>query len=88
MLAEIGADIAQNTLYMSDNLSPQGRVEYPQLLHDAGRKGNDATLAAQIASRLNSHEKPRKLPSGAFSKAPIMRSNAHLMLAEGQFNTF
>ena len=29
-----------------------------------------------------------KLKSGEFSKAPVMRSNAHEMLAEGEFNRF
>lgn len=65
-----------------------GRREYPQLLRDAAKNGNDDSLAAQLAVRLNSHEKPRHLPSGGLSKPPVMRSNAHTMLAEGQFNTF
>lgn len=46
------------------------------------------SLAASILRRLNSHEKPRKLKSGGFSKPPIMRKNAHQMLAEGEFNRF
>jgi len=88
MLAEIERDIAGNTLYLSDNLSEQGRLDYPQLLRDAARGGSDASLAAALRSRLNSHEKPRKLKSGDFSKPPVMRSNAHEMLAEGEFNRF
>lgn len=46
------------------------------------------TLASEIRGRLNSHEKPRRLKSGELSKPPIMRSNAHEMLAEGEFNRF
>lgn len=88
MLAEIERDIAGNTLYLSDNLNQQGRADYPGLIRDAARSGNDVTLAAAIQGRLNSHEKPRKLKSGEFSKAPVMRSNAHEMLAEGEFNRF
>jgi hypothetical protein len=37
---------------------------------------------------LNAYEKPRKLKSGGFSKPPVMRVNAHEMLAEGEFNRF
>lgn len=88
MLAEIERDIAENTLYLSDNLSPQGQADYPDLLRDAARGGSDVTLGAAIRSRLNSHEKPRRLKSGELSKPPVMRSNAHEMLAEGEFNRF
>lgn len=88
MLAEIESDIAANRLYLSDNLSQTGRIDYPALIKEAARSGSDVTLAAAIRSRLNTHEKPRQLKSGAFSKPPVMRSNAHEMLAEGEFNRF
>lgn len=88
MLAEIERDIANGTLYLSDNLNPRGKTEYPSLLKAATREGTDVTLATEILGRLNSHEKPRQLKSGALSKPPIMRSNAHEMLAEGEFNRF
>jgi len=58
MLAEIERDIAGNTLYLSDNLNQQGRVDYPGLIRDAARSGSDVTLASAIQGRLNSHEKP------------------------------
>lgn len=88
MVAEIERDVAAGTLFLSDNLNPRGRVDYPSLLRNAARTGNDVTLAADINSRLNTHEKPRQLKSGGFSKPPVMRSNAHEMLAEGEFNRF
>jgi hypothetical protein len=88
MMAEIDRDIAENSLFLSDNLSPQGQADYPELLRTAARAGTDVTLAAAIQGRLNSHEKPRRLKSGEFSKPPVMRSNAHEMLAEGEFNRF
>jgi hypothetical protein len=88
MLAEIELDVAAGTLFLSDNLNPKGRLDYPDLIRTAAREGTDATLAEQIRSRLNSHEKPRKLKSGEFSKPPVMRVNAHEMLAEGEFNRF
>lgn len=88
MVAEIERDVAAHTLFLSDNLSAQGRNDYPNLLRNAARTGNDVTLAAEIRSRLNSHEKPRALKDGSFSKPPVMRSNAHEMLGEGEFNRF
>jgi hypothetical protein len=88
MLAEIDRDIADGTLFLSDNLNSQGRTDYPNLIRAAARAGSDVTLAAEILRRLNSHEKPRRLKSGEFSKPPVMRSNAHEMLAEGEFNRF
>ncbi|MCZ6837279.1 MAG: hypothetical protein O7G85_16005 [Planctomycetota bacterium] len=88
MLTEIDRDIDASTLYLSANLSDQGKGEYPDLIRDAARGGNDETLASAIRGRLNSHEKPRKLKSGGFSKPPVMRSNAHQMLGEGEFNRF
>jgi hypothetical protein len=88
MLAEIERDSAEGTLYLSDNLNAQGRSDYPHLIRAAARTGSDLTLAAALQNRLNSHEKPRKLKSGGFSKPPVMRSNAHEMLAEGEFNRF
>ena len=88
MLAEIERDIAERNLYISENLNPKGQTEYPDLIRDAARSGSDVTLAAAIQGRLNPYEKPRRLKSGEFSKPPVMRSNAHEMLAEGEFNRF
>ena len=88
MLVEIERDIAANTLFLSDNLNPRGRTDYPNLIRNASIHGSDMTLAADIGSRLNTHEKPRRLKSGKLSKHPVMRSNAHEMLAEGEFNRF
>lgn len=88
MSSEIERDIAANKLFLSDNLNGQGRIDYPHLLGNAARSGSDLTLAADIRSRLNTHEKPRQLKSGALSKPPVMRINAHEMLAEGEFNRF
>ena len=88
MLTEIDRDVASQSLYISDNLNPQGRIDYPRLLKEAAQLGDDARLAVEIDSRLNTHEKPRQLKGGGYSKPPLMRRNAHEMLAEGEFNRF
>jgi hypothetical protein len=88
MLSEIQRDIDAGTLYLSGNLSQQGSLAYPGMLKSAAENGNDGTLAGALLGHLNSHEKPRQLKTGGFSKPPVMRSNAHEMLAEGEFNRF
>ena len=88
MLEEIDRDSASGSLYLSDDLTSDGKAQYPDLLRAAAREGNDETLANEIRGRLNAFEKPRKLKSGGLSIPPTMRSNAHEMLAEGEFNRF
>lgn len=88
MVTEIDSDTAKGALYISDNLNGEGRAVYPELLKVAAANGTDTSLAAEIQPRLNSHQKPRQLKSGLLSKPPIMRVDAHEMLAEGEFNRF
>ena len=88
MLSEIQRDIEAGTLYLSENLTQQGSLEYPEMLKTASKCGDDGTLAGALLKYLNSHEKPRQLKAGGLSKPPVMRSNAHEMLAEGEFNRF
>ena len=88
MLEEIDADIESDSLYLSDNLSPEGKQRYPELLKEAAAHGTDDSLSVEIRALLNAFEKPRRLKTGGYSKPPIMRSNAHTMLAEGEFNRF
>lgn len=88
MLAEIKRDITEKTLYLSDNLSQRGQLDYPDLLRAAARGGNDVTLGAAILRGLNSHQAPRLLKSGKHSKPPVMRGDAHKTLSEGEFNRF
>lgn len=88
MLEEIEHDIAAGRLYISDNLNAQGISSYPRLLKEAASTGTDDSLASELHPLLNTHERPRKLKNGQFTKPPRMRSNAHEMLAEGEFNRF
>ena len=88
MLAEINSDHANGRLHMSKNLNPIGIAAFPEILKIAASRGNDVSLAQAILPNLNSHEQPRRLQSGRYSAAPIMLSNAHEMLAEGEFTRF
>lgn len=86
MLKELGRDISENTLWKSDHLSPEGILNYPNLIRSAAETGTEETFAAALLGQLNPFEKPRLLKFGKYSKPPTMRSNAHQMLAEGEFN--
>jgi hypothetical protein len=88
MLAEIDDDHANGRLYLSKNLNQKGVAEFPEMLKTAASQGDDVSLAQAILPNLNSHEPPRQLKSGGFSAAPVMRINAHEMLAEGEFTRF
>lgn len=88
MLSEIDSDHANGRLYLSKNLNPAGIATFPEMLKTAALQGNDVSLAQAIHPYLNSHEQPRRLSSGGYSVAPIMRNNAHEMLAEGEFTRF
>ena len=53
MVEEIERDIAKNALFLSDNLNPQGKIDYPNLIRNAAMSGSDVTLAEDIKNRLN-----------------------------------
>ena len=86
MLEEVEFDIEKNTLYMSDRLTPSGKVRYPQLLQAAVEVGDPESLANGLREHFNPTEQRRK-PSGGYTTAKIP-SNAPELLAEGEFNRF
>lgn len=83
---EVNADISKGTLYFGKNLSSQGIREYPRLLIESIRKGNEVTLAESLIGLFNSHYE-RRTPSGGTTWAKVP-GNANTMLAEGEFNRF
>ncbi|NMG68162.1 hypothetical protein GPA19_24850 [Azoarcus indigens] len=88
MSAEVQADSAAGTLYISPRLNDEGVSLWPSLLGEAVATKDDAWLAEEIRSRglLKSHEERRKPTGGTtLAKVPV---NAHETLAEGEFNRF
>lgn len=88
MGAELSADIVTGRLYISPRLNDNGVAVWPTLLGDAIAAHDDTWLAAQIRGRglLKSHEERRK-PKGGTTLAQVP-TNAHEVLAEGEFNRF
>ena len=86
MVEELQRDIDLGLVYRSPSLNNAGLDAFPGLLRDAFTSGNDQTLGAAIRSSgfLNATEWSTR------NGRPIekrMRSNAHEMLAEGEFTS-
>lgn len=87
MLDEVDRDNRLGVLYRSQRLSQRGHLLYVPALREAIRRGNEQTLAFAIASErmLNTHEIGRRGDKYFAKRVP---RDAHLTLAEGEFNRF
>lgn len=86
MKDEVERDLKNNTLYISDRLSPAGKSAYPNLLLKSIENGNEATLANSLLGEFNPTYL-RRNPDGEFI-AVKLPSNQHQVLAEGEFNRY
>lgn len=87
MLEELSNDIKNGTLYISPRLNEKGKKIYPELLRKAIISGNELSLAEDLRNNYMNETEQRKKPNGGFTIAKIPY-NAHIMLAEGEFNRF
>jgi hypothetical protein len=87
MLDEIRLDYVEQTLYISDRLTPKGRAEWPDLLASAAEGWTPEWLAARLArdGRLEVWEVGRR---GTKTFRKRVSRDAHETLAEGEFNRF
>lgn len=88
MQAEVADDVGNGKVYLSPRLSEIGRLDYPQLLHDAVSHHDETWLAAQlrIGGRLNTRELSHSKAGKVIDK--LVPVNAADTLAEGEFNRF
>jgi hypothetical protein len=88
MLNEVEHDLANDKLYISPRLNPQGRIAYPELLKRAIATESDDWLGKQLRflNLMNPMEQRRK-PKGGFVavKVPVTAPDT---LAEGEYNRF
>lgn len=87
MLDEINFDIDHDSLYISDRLNASGKEEYPRLLMENVKKGNDSSLADRLGRGFFNPTYRRKKPNGGYSEVK-MPNNAPESLSEGEFNRF
>ncbi|MCY0856446.1 hypothetical protein OMK73_24260 [Cupriavidus sp. D39] len=89
MAAEVAEDLRGNKLYFSPRLSPVGRAGWAELFAEAINANHDDWLAQEIYRRrfLNETEERHYPATGTVSVAKVP-SNAHEVLAEGEFNRF
>jgi hypothetical protein len=87
MLEELKLDIENHTLFISPRLNPHGVERYPQILSDEIKDGNGGRLAIKLNEGCLNETEQRRNPKGGFTTAKVP-SNAHEMIAEGEFNRF
>lgn len=87
MLAELEADIADDSLYLSPRLRPAGRAAFPDLLREAIEGGDDGDLARELSQPgvLDATETRQTKKGIVHAKVPVTASTT---LAEGEFNRF
>jgi hypothetical protein len=88
MIEEVEHDIANDQLYISPRLNPQGRAVYLNLLKEAIESQSDGWLAEQLrfGGMMNPMEQRRK-PKGDYTmvRVPVTAPDT---LAEGEYNRF
>jgi hypothetical protein len=88
MLEEIEHDLAGDAWYRSPRLTSAGLADWPDLLRDAAREGNEATLAGALRSRGRlKHTELSHTKSGREITKDVP-FNAAETLAEGEFNRY
>ena len=82
MLEEIERDVANNAIYISPRLTPDGRTDWLHLLRAAARDHDDDWLAAQLrdTGRLNDTLQ-RRNRNGGYTTARMPRPRTHKIIA-------
>lgn len=84
-LAEIDADAAGAGFYISNYLTVQGAGQWPALLREACRAGNDDTLERSLGvARAFKAQVERRRPQGGFTLVAVPVTAAQT-LSQGQF---
>lgn len=85
MLEELEYDNQNHNLYISTRLNNYGINLYPKTLAKAASSGNEVTFASDINQGYLNLTEQRKSRKGGYTTAKVP-SNAHELLAEGEFN--
>lgn len=84
MLEEIELDINNNRLFISKRLNEEGQKNYPSLLKEAVKNGDEESLELNLVQSLffNTHE---TIQNGQVKSIP---RNASKLLCQSEFNRF
>ncbi len=87
MMREVELDESNKKLFISSRLNLTGREMYSLVLKETILNGNEELLAKRIyeGNMLNTHELKKTKTGTVQAKVPV---NAHIVLAEGEFNRF
>jgi hypothetical protein len=90
MIAEVERDIGDGGLYLSPRLTDSGRIQWPGLLLNAVRSGDEATLAESLMGRglLRAFEDRRSSRGWGRAQQVRVPRTAAWTLSEGEFNRF
>jgi hypothetical protein len=87
MLEEIEMDIRADKVYRSKYLTQSGQGNFPDLMSEAAKSGNDDTLTASLRGQFNQTTE-RKRPNGYGYYTAAVPVNAAEVLAESEFNRY
>ena len=88
MLEELAYDLERNALHISPYLSNQGIYDYPNLLRDSLRDGDEESLAAALSQqRRIARTGHRRRPGGGYTIVTVPQ-NAAEMIAADAFNRY
>ncbi|MDX1665253.1 MAG: hypothetical protein R3272_15780 [Candidatus Promineifilaceae bacterium] len=88
MLEELAYDLERNALHITPYLSNQGIHDYPNLLREALREGDEESLAVALAQqRRIARTGHRRRPSGGYTIVTVPE-NAAEMIATDAFNRY
>lgn len=87
MLDEVLLDEKNGNLYKGSYTNDLGKMEFPKLLINAIREGNEVTLAASLHRGLFLGRYEKRKRDGSIFTASVPE-DANRLLAEGEFNRF
>ena len=87
MIDEINYDILRGSIYLSNYLTDDGKLEWASLLMQAAATGSDDTLAHQLQTNGHIRQLAERRTKNGMSMVRVPHS-AHETMAEGEFGRY
>lgn len=88
MIEEIEMDMASDRIYLSSYLSQRAQGNWPELLMDAAKYGNDDTLTASVSGNGSFNATTTRVTKNGKSFTAKVPYNAAEVLSESEFNRY